>query len=204
LKAVICITILFVEYDLIKLLSKYIPISDELAKAITDLSFIRQFPRGTVLLKEGDKCNECFFVLKGLIRSYCLQDGDEITTDFYLEEQVASPACFGTETPSDLYLECLEDTVACVGTPQMETEMFARYPELETMSRIMGEKIMADYQNSLGSFRTASPEQRYLNLIKNNSELLQRVPQYQLAGYLGIKPESLSRIRKRISKSNNS
>lgn len=181
-------------------ISKYVEVTEELEHALAQISFIREIPKGTVLLKEGEVSNECFFILEGLIRSYCIRDAEEVTVDFFMEDQVVCLSCYGKNTPSELCLETLEDTVACVGTPQIEEEMFQKYPQLETMSRIIGEKIMSGYKNQFDNFKLASPEQRYLNLVEKNPGLIQRVPQYQLAGYLGIKPESLSRIRKRISK----
>jgi CRP-like cAMP-binding protein len=189
------------ESIIVRYLSKYIELTDELEKVLSENLLVREYPKGAVLLKEGEICNECFFILKGLIRSYYIKEYEEVTADFYMEEQVVSPSCYGSNIPSDLFLECLEDTVAFVGTPQMESDMYLNYPQLESMSRVMGEKIMSSYRDSFDVFKMSSPEERYLNLIKNNSDLIQRVPQYQIASFLGIKPESLSRIRKRISKS---
>lgn len=186
---------------IIQHLSKYIELTEELESVLSENLIIREIPKGTVLLKKGDICNECFFILKGLVRSYLItEDEEEKTTDFYMEEQVVLPTSYGKNVPSDLYIECLEDTVAFVGTPQMEEEMYSKYPQLETFSRVMGEKIMANYKDSFDIFKTSSPEERYLNLVKNNPDLIQRAPQYQIASYLGMKPESLSRIRRRISK----
>lgn len=182
-----------------KYLSKYIDISQELENALSENLLIKNMPKGSVLLKKGEICNKCYFILKGIIRSYYVKNEEEITTDFYMEEQVVSPSCYGTNSPSSLFLECLEDTVAFVGTPEIESEMFKKYPELETLSRIMAEKIMYNYRDNFDNFKMASPEERYLNLVENKPDLVQRVPQYQIASYLGMKPESLSRIRKRIS-----
>jgi CRP-like cAMP-binding protein len=64
----------------------------------------------------------------------------------------------------------------------------------------VAEKLIANYHASFADYKTASIEERYLHLLKERPELIQRVPQYQLANYLGIQPESLSRIRKRLSK----
>lgn len=182
-----------------KYLSKYLDLSEELVTALSENLLIREFPKGTILLKEGDLCNECYFILEGLVRSYYIKNGEEITTDFYLEEQVVSPSCYGTETRSGSFLDCLEDTVAFVGNPELENEMYSKYPQLETLSRIIGDKIISSYRDNFETFKMSSPEERYLNLIKYNPGLIQRAPQYQIASYLGIKPESLSRIRKRIS-----
>ncbi|MBI9107807.1 MAG: Crp/Fnr family transcriptional regulator [Spirochaetales bacterium] len=189
------------ESIIVRYLSKYIELTEELENALAENLLIREYPKGTILLQEGEICTECFFILKGLIRTYYLKEYEEVTTDFHMEEQVVSPSCYGQNTLSDLFLECLEDTVAFVGTPQMESDMYLKYPQLETLSRVIGEKIMSSYRDSLDAFKMSSPEERYLNLVKNNYDLIQRAPQYQIASFLGIKPESLSRIRKRISKS---
>ncbi len=161
---------------------------------------IQKYKKGTILLREGEKANECYLILKGCIRSYALKNGDEKTVEFFTEEQSVSPPNFGKSTPSEIYLECLEDTVAVISTPEQETEMFCKFPELESVCRIQTEELMANYQSSFTDYKMASAEDRYRKLLKERLDLIQRVPQYQLASYLGIKPESLSRIRKRISK----
>ena len=186
------------ENELIKHLSKYVEITKELEEAIVESAFIKNYRKGTILLKEGDFSNECYFIIKGCIRSYYLKDGEEKTTEFYTEEQVISPSFYGKKIPSEYYLECIEETVASVGTPTLETEMYKKHPQLESLGRVISERIIANYQDSFADFRMASAEERYLNLLKNRPDLINRVPQYQIASYLGIKPESLSRIRKRI------
>lgn len=185
------------ESEMIKYLSKYVAVTEELKKAILESAFIKSFKKGTILLHEGCISNECYFILKGCIRSYYIKNGEEKTTEFYIEEQVVSPSCYGKSVPSEHYLECIEDTVASVGTPELETEMFQKYPGLESLSRVMADVIMANYQETFAEFKMNTPEERYLHLLKSRPALIQRIPQYQIASYLGIKPESLSRIRKR-------
>jgi predicted acetyltransferase/CRP-like cAMP-binding protein len=187
-------------HEFVKYLSTHTSLSDELIKIIVESTVIQNFKKGTILLREGDKVNKCYLILKGCIRSYTIKDGEEKTIEFYTEEQSVSPPGFGKSIPSELNLECIEDTVATVSTPELEMEMFGKYPELESSCRIMSEEMMANYQSSFTAFKIASAEERYLKLLKERPDLIQRAPQYQLASYLGIQPESLSRIRKRISK----
>lgn len=80
----------------------------------------------------------------------------------------------------------------------MGKEMYHKFPQIETLNLALGEAIMAKHVEEFAEFKMASPEERYLNLLKNRPDLVQRAPQHQIASYLGIKPESLSRIRKRI------
>lgn len=185
----------FVEY-----LSKNTPLSAELINTIVEKTLIQSFKKGTILLREGDRVNTCYLILKGCIRSYVIKDGEEKTIEFYTEEQSVSPPNFGKAIPSEIYLECIEDTVATLSTPELEAEMFGKFSELESTCRIMTEEMMENYQSSITDFKTASAEERYLKLLKERPDLIQRVPQYQLASYLGIQPESLSRIRKRLHK----
>jgi DNA-binding MarR family transcriptional regulator len=81
----------------------------------------------------------------------------------------------------------------------MEAEIFRKFPKFESLCRIVSEQLLAKNQQNFDEYKTSSPEQRYLHLLKNRPDLLQRVPQHQIASYLGIKPQSLSRLRARIS-----
>jgi len=188
------------ENEILKYLSKYIPITKELEEEISRIEFIKCFDKGTILLEEGKKSNECFFIIKGCIRSFYIKDGEEKTTEFYTEEQAVIPSAYGIKIPSAYYLECIEDTITGVGTPELETEMYQKFPQIESLNRALGEAIMAKNQDTFAEFKMASHEEKYLALLKNRPELIQRAPQHQIASYLGIKPESLSRIRKRIMK----
>ena len=186
--------------EFVKYLSKHTPLPDELINIIVENTIIQNFKKGTILLQEGDRVNACYLILKGCIRSYVIKDGKEKTIEFYTEEQSVSPPNFGKTIPSELYLECIEDTIATISTPEHEVEMFGKYQELESVCRIMTEEMAANYQSSFTDFKIASAEERYLKLLKERPDLIQRAPQHQLASYLGVQPESLSRIRKRLYK----
>ncbi|WP_421754630.1 Crp/Fnr family transcriptional regulator [Croceimicrobium sp.] len=186
------------ENKILKYLSKHTSITRELENAVNESAFFKTYKKGTILLKEGNFSSECYFILDGCIRSYFLKDGEEKTIDFFIEEDVVTPANYGKLTPSQYYLECIEDTVVNVGNPTIEKEMYQKYPQLESLSRVIAEVILTKQQESFTEFKTSTPEERYLNLLKTKPGLLQRVSQYQIASYLGITPESLSRIRKRI------
>jgi CRP-like cAMP-binding protein len=188
------------ENEIKKYLSKYIQITKELEEELSKIEFIKHFTKGTILLEEGKISNECYFIIKGCIRSFYNKDGEEKTTEFYIEEQAVIPSAYGKKISSEYYIECIEDTIAGVGTPELEAEMYQKFPQIESLNRALGEAIIAKYQDTFADFKMASPEERYLSLLKNRPDLFQRAPQHQIASYLGIKPESLSRIRKRIMK----
>jgi hypothetical protein len=80
----------------------------------------------------------------------------------------------------------------------MGEEVNRKFPKFDIMCRLLSEELLAKQQIDFDDFKTSSPEQRYQNLLQKRPDLLQRVPQHQLASYLGIKPQSLSRLRARI------
>ena len=179
-------------------LSKYLTISEEEKKAIIDLDIFRNYKKGTILLKEGQRSNAGYFVIKGVIRCYYIIDGEEKTTAFYVEAETLNPLCSINGKPSEYYVSCVEDSIILVANPEMEKEIFLKFPRFETLCRVLSEELLAKSQASFDEFKTSTPEQRYLQLLKTRPDLLQRVPQHQIASYLGMKPQSLSRIRKRI------
>lgn len=179
-------------------ISKYISLTEAEKEAVISLAIFHAVKKGTILLKEGEKSNDGYFVLKGCIRSYYIVDGEEKTTAFYTELEALTPHCVINKAPSEYYISCVEDSIVLVSNPDMEAEMFSKFPKFETMCRILAEELLAKQQINFDAFKTSSPEKRYLNLLEQRPDLLQRVPQHQLASYLGIKPQSLSRLRARI------
>lgn len=184
---------------LVKYVSKSLSLSVEEINAIEQEIVIRDFRKGTILLREGEVSTKCYFNLKGLVRQYYLVDGEEKTTAFFAEEQaVNSFESASQRIPSKHYLACVEDCILVVGDLSTETDFLERFPRLEILVRMMVDQDFGKQQEMLASYIITSPEERYLKLLESPYNLIQRVPQYQLAGYLGITPESLSRIRKRI------
>ncbi len=186
-------------YDkLFNYLSQYVTLSEEEKRAIISFDTFRSAKKGTVLLKEGQKSDYSYFVLQGCIRTYYVIDGEEKTTAFYTEMEGVTPHCVINKKPSEYYISCVEDCILVISNTKMETETFEKFPKLETLCRIMAEQELAKEKINFDEFKISSPEQRYLNLLKKRPDLIQRIPQHQLASYLGIKPQSLSRLRARI------
>ena len=174
-------------------------LSADEARDMDRLVPIRRFPKGTVLLKAGDVATEAWFCIEGCVHMYYDVDGDLRTTEFYTEGQaVASLYSFINQVPANHYLACVEDCTLVVWSYAAERELFGKYPNLESSCRVSVESDFGAHQEKLAGFITRTPEQRYLDMMEKRPELLQRVPQYLLASYLGVTPESLSRIRKRI------
>lgn len=180
-------------------LSKYVSLTEDEKSIIISFNTFRTVKKGTILLREGQTSNNVYFVLKGCIRTYYIIDGMEKTTAFYTEMEALTPPCVINKAPSQYYISCIEDSILNVSNPEMDVEAFSKFPKFESLCRILSEELLAKQQTKFDEFKTSSAEQRYLNLLQSRPDLIQRVPQHQLASYLGITPESLSRLRGRIT-----
>lgn len=187
------------ENALFDFISKYISLTEEEKNALLSLNLFRSVKKGTILLKEGQKSKDSYFVLKGCIRTYYMIDGEEKTTAFYTELEPLTPHCVISKAPSEYYVSCLEDCILVIADADTGEEMNSKFPKFDLMCRILSEELLAKQQLDFDEFKTSSPEQRYLNLLQKRPDLIQRVPQHQLASFLGIQPQSLSRLRARIS-----
>ena len=190
---------------LVQYFTKISPLSAEEAQAIAAGMHVKTFPKGTLLLKAGQVSLDSYFILAGCIREYIIIDGEEKTTNFFTEDDwVISWNNFMAQDTPVHYLVCTEDTTLNIGNEQKAQEIFKKFPRFETISRAVMESVFSEQRKLLTSYLTDSPEQRYLKLVQSRPDLFQRIPQYQLASYIGVKPESLSRIRKRIMKNQTS
>lgn len=186
------------EQVLIDYVAQFAPLSEQEIEQIFQFIKIRSHKKGKVLLREGQRCNVCYFVLQGCVRQYYLTDGNEKTTNFFTEGMPVASTLVFENKPSKCYLVCNEDCILVEGRPEDEQFFTQMMPRMETLNRMGVEFELKKSQESFAEFIMSSPEERYLNLLNTRPELLDRVPQYQLASYLGVTPESLSRIRKRI------
>ena len=184
---------------LLKYFLKIQPLLENEIEAIDETMVIKHFKKGTVLLKEGQTSTEAYFVLDGVIRQYYLFEGEEKTTDFFVNEQwVVSLNTINLNSPSKQYLECCTDCSVLMGDSKKGEDLYNKYPNLETLSRKLMTNVFLEQQSKLEAFTINTPIERYQNLMATRPHLLQRIPQYQIASYIGVTPESLSRIRKRL------
>lgn len=181
-------------------LAKYVSLTEDEKNAIVSMDIFRSVKKGSILLKEGQRSNKSYFVLKGCIRTYYVVDGEEKTTAFHTEMEALTPHCVISNTASRYYINCVEDTLLTISDANMEEVINRKFPKFETLCKLMSEEILARQQFDFDEFKTSSPEQRYLSLLQRRPDLVHRVPQHQLASYLGIQPQSLSRLRARLVK----
>lgn len=189
------------KHVLVEMMSQITHLTNEEKSDIEKSIPIKEFKKGTYLLKEGQIAKHSYFVIKGCIREYKLIDGEEKTTAFYTEDQSAANFnSMANNTPSKNYFICNENLTVAILHIDIEKELYRKYPRFEAICRAGTEKMLGEKQSQLAEFISLKPEQRYLKLQKQRPDLINRVPQFQIASYLGIKPETLSRIRKRLVK----
>ncbi|MBK1812198.1 Crp/Fnr family transcriptional regulator [Clostridium sp. YIM B02505] len=188
--------------DLIEFMEKSTSLSREEIIEIAKNIVVNRYSKKTQLLRQGEVADKCYFVLAGCIRQYKIgDDGREVTINFFTENQAAVIfKSYKQRTPSEYFLSCVEDSIVIEGDLKSEEDMYSKFPMLEKITRTMIEQNFGEEQEERASFMAAVPEERFRMLLKKRPGLINRVPQHQLASYLGITPESLSRIKKRVSK----
>jgi CRP-like cAMP-binding protein len=171
--------------------------SEEELEAVWDFFRPKKIKKGEFLTIPGEVAHEIGFVLKGCFRVYYLVDGKESTRFIGCENIfISSIPSFTTQKPSVEYVEALENSELLMITFQDLQKMYELSPKWERMVRILAELSYNEQQKRIYSLIAYSAQQRYEDLIKSRPDLIQRVPQYIIANYLGISPETLSRIRK--------
>ncbi len=160
---------------------------------------VKRVKKGELLLKEGQFTKASYHLFKGCIREFYLRDGEEKTVAFYtVGDSLTDDGDNVNRGPSTVSWECVTECIISVFPFDVEREMFRLFPRSESLCRIEIEKQYSNYKSVVNNYLSASPEERYENLIKTKPELFQIVPLYHIASYLGVKPESLSRIRGRL------
>lgn len=179
---------------------KNMPLSQTERQFLDECIPVKLFPKDTILLEEGQIARDSYFVIDGCVRSYYYVEGEDRTTAFFVEgDAVASLTSYVSQKPANHYFACVEESKLAILNYHKEIELYKRFPKFEALCRLHMEEEFGKQQQRLAKFLTQSPEERYVDLLQTSPDLVQRVPQYHLASYLGVKPESLSRIRKRLS-----
>jgi CRP-like cAMP-binding protein len=172
-------------------------------EVMSQMVYLKTFKKGSFLLKEGQIASHIYYNLKGCVREYYLKDAEEKTINFYTEgDTIAHTSSYILRVPAKHYLECVEDTTVTVISYENDRAFNERFPRFNTICNGKTEEQLGRLQEIVAEYMVSTPEERYLKLVETRPDLLNRVPQYQLASYVGVTPESLSRIRNRIRLSN--
>lgn len=188
---------------------------DELKKILTDLIQLtesewdilegklirKEFKANSTIISEGRIVDSIYFIGKGLLRTYYLLSGKEINTYFACDGHfITSYSSFISQTPSIEYIETIEDSIVYSISFATMAELYKLDSKFEKLGRLIAEKNYLCVIDRTRKMQTLTAKQKYLDFIKSyDKKIVQSVPQHQIASYLGIAPESLSRVRKQIS-----
>jgi len=176
---------------------KGVVLADEEKDVVQHLFTHKKYRKHQYIVQEGEVVQHDYFIVKGLARTYRVDEkGHEHILRFTPEAWWAGDlgSLLG-ETPTPYNIDCLEDTeVLRIGSADLET-LFERVPQMNKYFRILYQKSIASYNTRLAGSLTKSARERYEEFIHRFPQIEQRVPNHQIASYLGIAPQSLSRIR---------
>ncbi len=185
--------------NLKKYCQKLIPFSEEELDLIDDYFEIKTLKKKEFLLKDNANCNFVAFISKGSIRHFHVKNGDEKTCDITFEEMWTTDfQSFTHNNISIMNLQAMEDTTVFLIRKHNLYKLYNECSKYETFGRLMAENVAQRATEIAMSLSSEKPEERFQNLLKKQPDLFQRIPQKYIANFLGISPESLSRIQKRI------
>jgi CRP-like cAMP-binding protein len=185
-------------YDLVlKNVSRFIALTGEEEQYFLSLLKQKKLKRKQILLQEGEVCRYQYFVNKGCLRSYSIDDkGQEHVAQFAIEDWwIGDMYSFLTQTPARLNIDALEDAdLIYIDQPSLE-KLYTRVPKFERFFRILIQNAFIATQQRIVESISLPADQRYCSFIEKYPLMEQRIPLKYIASFLGITPESLSRIR---------
>ena len=160
----------------------------------------KNFNKGEYLLQEGQICKNLYFVNVGLVKTFLLQDGKEHIRQFAAENDFSVDlGSFLSQSKSSFFIQALEDTITLQINFSDLNALFNSSLHFMKLGKTIADQSTINLINKSVSLVKDEALKRYTDFIKERPNLIQRVPQFMIASYLGITPESLSRIRKEIA-----
>ncbi|MBO9698631.1 MAG: Crp/Fnr family transcriptional regulator [Sporocytophaga sp.] len=180
--------------------SNFLPLENSDLEMFAGKFTSKHFKKGEYFIKEGNLSSEIGFILKGCLVCVYNKEGVEFIDEFCMENEFISdyPSLLDNK-PAEKDVKCLEDTELLVVKASDLNDLYNQKHSFERVGRIIAESLFKNWHQKAVSLMLDDAETRYKKLIKNRPTLPQRVPQYLIASYLNVTPESLSRIRKKIS-----
>ncbi|WP_430400073.1 Crp/Fnr family transcriptional regulator [Flavobacterium sp.] len=181
-------------------IDKIVSLSDREKETILSKIEIKHYKAKTVLLNAGDICKHSYFVNSGILRSFNINDN--------IVEHVLQFACEGwwigdmysliTQKPGNLYVEVNEDAEVVLLSKENQEELFQEIPKLERFFRILTENSLVANQERLMDNLSLSAEERFEKFCSKYPTLIQKVPQKQVASYIGVTPEFFSKMKAKM------
>jgi CRP-like cAMP-binding protein len=181
-------------------LAQYVELTDKEKELVISTNRKRYFKKNETIKNVSKDSNETFFVLSGCVYSlYGSNSAEQVVGDFFFAGEPVLIPTASAATESQYELRCIETTTLAVSTEDEVERLIRESPRFERVCRLFAEKKLAQNTIFYDQLKRLAPLEKYRFLFKERPQLIQRVPQYLLASYLGIAPETLSRVRRQIS-----
>lgn len=181
-------------------IAKHVSLTSEEALLFLSKTEIRHYKAKTIIVTAGEISHNSYFVNSGLLRSFNINDN--------IVEHVLSFACEGwwigdmysliSQKPGYLFIEVLEDAEVVLLSKENQEILYQEIPKLERFFRILAENSLVAYQERLMDNLSLSAEERFDKFCKRYPTIIQRVPQKQIASYIGVTPEFFSKMKSRL------
>lgn len=160
-----------------------------------------ELDKGDDLVSQGQQVNHFYYVAKGCIFYYKIEEGEKKVLEFYTDDVFFTDVlAYVKGTPSNYNLSATENTILYAIKKSDAERSFDKSHQLERFGRLSMQEAFIKSFNRIERINSRSNEERYLRLLQKRPDLFQRVPQYLIASYLGLTPVGLSKIRKRLGK----
>jgi CRP-like cAMP-binding protein len=192
----------YVMHDLFfKNFNNKVPVGRQELNVISQHLTIRVLLKNQYLLQAGDTCKFIAFVQKGALRQYTTDSaGSKHIFQFAIESwTISDMESFLTGNPSIYHIDALEDSELVLIDKSAHEKLLKEEPKYEEYMRLQLTGAYLAMQRRINSSISLSPEERYNEFVLKNPDIVQRVPQHMIASYLGLQPETLSRIRKKMA-----
>lgn len=185
-------------------LSEILEIPVEAIAKCSDFYVSKKLAKNEFLLREGEICTDTFFVEKGLLRMFSIdKNGKEHVIQFAPENWLISDrSSLNFNQKSKFYIEAIENSEVFLLGQDFFTKIIEDYPQIAENNDFLLQKHIRNLQNRVNSLLADTAEERYMTFVKMYPDILLRVPQWMVASYLGITPESLSRVRRELARKN--
>jgi len=178
------------------ILGQVMPLSSHLRESLSEKVFIFKVKKGEILLHEDRICNHLFFIKKGFLRGFHYHGGKEITAWFGFENDIATSIySFVIQSVGFENIEVVEDSILYGITHDDLNSIYQQHPEFNYVGRLLTEKYYVDLMERTLCLQFQLAKERYEQLVVTHPHILKRASLGQIASYLGISQETLSRIR---------
>ncbi len=188
---------------LIDYFNTLLPLDEEEKSAVEEVFKERKVKRRHFILQQGEVCRHNTFVVEGCFKMYLVDDkGKEHNLQFAIENWwIGDIGSFHSEEPSQLYIEALEHSAILQIKKEDQLQLFVEHPKFNRIFRVLTENALVSAQRRILQNIGSTAEERYLDFLKRYPYLFNRISNVQIASYLGVTPEFLSTIRKKIASS---